>query len=111
MGTVPTMQTRFSRYLMACAGVWLLGGCPGDDSGQEGTETANNDTGTSMGSADSGSGTETGAACMPSDMEVPALDLSACVADANDYQPTVNDSADDAWPACDNDGGGYSPFE
>jgi len=110
MGTFTTMQTRFSRYLMACAGVWLLGGCPGDDTGQEGSETGN-DTGmgTSMGSADSGSGT--GAECIPSDMEVPALDLSGCAADANDYQPTVNDSADDTWPECANDGGGYVPFE
>lgn len=73
--------------------------------GQEGSETGNgSDTG-----ADSGSGGEV--VCTPTDMEAPALDLSGCMADANDYQPTVNDSADDMWPTCANDGGGYTPFE
>ena len=106
-----TMQTRFSRYLLACAGVWLLGGCPGDDTGQEGTDTGN-DSGSTAGSADStGSGSGTGGDCVPSDMEVPALDLSACSPAETDYQPTVNGSADDTWPECANDNGGYTPFE
>lgn len=78
-----------------------MGGCPGDDTGA--AETGN----------DSGADSTTGGGfeCTPSDDEVPALDLSACTPDANDYQPTVNDSADDMWPTCANDGGGYTPFE
>jgi hypothetical protein len=93
---------------MACAGVWLLGGCPGDDTGAEGSETGpSSDTGSDTGSVDSGSGGE----CVPSDEEVPPLDLSGCAPGANDYQPTVNGSADDMWPACVNDDGGYTPIE
>ena len=42
---------------------------------------------------DSGSGGE----CVPSDQEVPPLDLSGCAPGANDYQPTVNGSADDSF--------------
>lgn len=111
-GTAPgyrpaTMQMRRFGLFTASTVVWLLVGCPSDDTGQEGTETGN-DSGSGT-SADSGSGT--GADCVPSDQEVPPLDLSACMADANDYQPTVNGSADDAWPECVNDDGGYTPFE
>lgn len=106
------MQIRRFGLFAAPTVVWLLAGCPSDDTGQEGSDTAN-DSGsgsdTSAGSADSGSGT--GADCVPSDQEVPALDLSACTPDANDYQPTVDGSADDMWPECANDGGGYTPFE
>lgn len=91
---------------MAWTTLWILGGCPGDDAGQEGTESSASST---TGSADSGS--DTGVACTPSDMDVPALDLSGCMPDANDYQPTVNGSADDVWPMCANDDGSYTPFE
>lgn len=101
------MRTNVSGLLLACTGVWLLGGCPGDDTGAEGSGTG---TG-----ADTGSGTESvdssGGDCVPSDEEVPPLDLGGCAPGANDYQPTVNGSADDAWPACVNDDGGYTPIE
>jgi hypothetical protein len=94
---------------MTCTSALLLAGCPaGDDTGLEGSETGN-DSGTSAGSADSGSGS--GGECVPSDMEVPPPDLSGCTPGEDDYQPTVNGSADDAWPECVNDDGGYTPFE
>jgi hypothetical protein len=93
------MQSKHSGLVVACAGVLLLGGCPGDDAG--GNETGN----------DSGSGSGSGGDCTPSDEEIPALDLSACMASANDYTPTVDGSADDTWPACVNDDGAYHPLE
>lgn len=107
-----TMQTKVSGLLIAGAGVWLLGGCPGDDTGAEGTETSpasDTGTGSETDSADSGSGS--GGECVPSDQEVPPLDLSGCAPSDNDYQPTVNGSADDMWPACVNDDGSYTPIE
>lgn len=104
------MQMRRFGLYVVCSTVWLLVGCPaGDDTGQEGSETGSNDSGTSGGSADSGS--SGGADCVPSDMEAPPLDLGSCAPGEDDYQPTVNGSADDAWPACINDDGSYTPFE
>jgi hypothetical protein len=105
------MQKQEFGLVVASMTVWLLAGCPGDDAGQEGTDT---DPGsdTSAGSADSGTADSgSGGDCVPSDMEVPPLDLSACTPGANDYQPTVNGSADDMWPACTNDDGSYTPLE
>ena len=105
------MHLRRFGLFMACTAGWLLAGCPsGDDTGQDGSETGSHGSDTSAGSADSGSGSG-GADCTPSDMEAPPLDESGCAAGANDYQPTVNGSADDAWPECANDDGGYTPFE
>jgi len=96
-------------------GALLLGGCPGDDTGAEGTETSDPTAGTSTGgeteSADSGSGTETEGACVPSDAELTPFDESGCTPAETDYQPTVNGSADDMWPACTNDDGNYTPLE
>jgi hypothetical protein len=87
---------------VAVWGALLLGGCPGDDTGADGTASATD-------SADSGSGTA--GECVPTDEELTPFDESACMPAASDYQPTVNGSADDAWPACVNDDGGYTPLE
>jgi hypothetical protein len=38
-------------------------------------------------------------------------DVSGCAPAATDYQPRVNASADDAWPACISDPGTYSPID
>lgn len=95
------MQTSRFGFFMGCTAAWLLAGCPGDDSGSSGTDSA----------SDTGSADSTGGDCIPSDAEIPAVDESACTPDANDYTPTINGSADDAWPACANDDGEYHPFE
>ena len=72
------------------------------------------DTDTTAGSDSDGSestnGTTAGG-CADEDPTSAPLDESACQADANDYMPTVNGSADDVWPACENDDGTYHPFE
>ncbi len=94
------METTRIGFLMGCTAILLLGGCPGDDAGSDGTDSA----------ADTGED-GTGGDCVPSDAEVPALDESACAPAANDYTPTVNGSADDVWPTCVNDDGQYHPFE
>lgn len=95
------MQRRSIGFLAAWAGVWLLGGCPGDDVGS--AETGNDSGG------DGSGGTE--GDCVPLDAEIPAFDESACMPSATDYTPTVDGSADDVWPACANDDGEYHPFE
>lgn len=95
------MQTKSFALWIGCASVGLLSGCPGDDTGSDGTESASE-----TGSADS-----TGGDCTPSDAEIPALDESTCTPAANDYTPTVNGSTDDVWPACANDDGEYHPLE
>jgi hypothetical protein len=107
------MQSKISGLVMACMGVWLLGGCPGDDTAAEGSETGSDpDTGSGSGS---GSGSESvdstgsGGECVPT--EAPALDQSGCAPEGTDYQPTVNGSADDMWPECVNDDGTYTPIE
>ncbi|MCX4246378.1 hypothetical protein [Paraliomyxa miuraensis] len=96
------MTTRLLHLSVLCSTALLLAACPGDDTGSDGTESAES------GSADS---TGTGGDCVPSDEEIPALDESACTLAANDYTPTVNGSADDVWPACVNDDGDYHPLE
>ena len=109
------MRTEKLGLLVACTAVLLLGGCPGDDTGTDGADSGNDpDTGTGTGtdtgteSVDSGSGTE--GECVPGEALSP-VDESGCTPSENDYQPTVNGSADDAWPACDNDDGSYTPLE
>lgn len=75
-----------------------LGACTDDGSGMD------------EGSADTGS-MDDGGECTPADAEIAALDESACTPAADDYQPTVNGSADDMWPECENDDGMYHPLD
>lgn len=97
MGSIKTML-----WGVAVATAWTIGGC-GDDGG-------NADGGTEGGSGDDGADSS-GGDCVPSDVEIPALDTSACAPDAADYAPRTNGSADDMWPACANDDGEYHPLE
>lgn len=95
------LGTRLAPLLVIATAV-SLGACT-DDSGEDGGDTEGSDETSGM--------DETGGDCTPSDAEFPTLDESACTPDANDYQPTVNGSADDMWPECDNDDGAYHPLE
>ena len=70
-----------------------LTGCRAEDPGE--------DTGTTMGSS---GGTMACAAVMPS---LSPFEGEGCGALASDYQPGVNGSADDAWPACVSDDRAY----
>jgi hypothetical protein len=96
--------TRFAG-LAALLMALSLGACT-DDSGEDGGDTEGNDD-----EGDTDSMDETGGDCTPDDAEIPALDESACTPDASDYTPTVNGSADDMWPACENDDGTFHPLE
>ncbi|MCA9709882.1 MAG: hypothetical protein KDK70_28850, partial [Myxococcales bacterium] len=92
------MKTTWPGLWMTCTTVLLLG-CPGDDTGSDGTDSATSSADTTEGD------------CTPSDEVNPPFDESTCAPAANDYTPTVNGSADDAWPACANDDGAYHPLE
>lgn len=110
LSSLPAMHIELRGIHLAWVGALLLGGCPGDDTASDGTETASDtDTGSGTDSADSGSGTA--GECVPSDDELAPFDESSCAPEATDYQPTVDGSADDMWPACTNDDGSYTPLE
>jgi len=51
-----------------------------------------------------------GAAACAADDGVTQQDNAACTPDPDDYQPRVNGSADDSWPACISDDDSYHPF-
>ncbi len=86
--------------LLAVLGILSLSatGCSGGGGGGGDTDTGG-DTGGTGG---------TGGACEVDGMpNVPAIDESSCTPLATDYQPLVNMSADDMWPACITDDGQY----
>ena len=47
----------------------------------------------------------------PADAAITPSDGISCQPDATDYQPRVNGSADDSWPACISDDNVYHPFD
>jgi hypothetical protein len=69
------------------------------------------DAGSDDGMDDAAEASSDDGECMTSEAEIPALDESTCTPAAADYTPTINASADDTWPTCENDDGQYHPFE
>jgi len=99
----PLLPTRIHRPTLlayTCA-LGLLGGCPADDPMTTATESASD-------SDTNGSETDTGEPDPTCEgLEIPALDEASCTPQDSDYQPRVNNSENDPWPACVTDGGAY----
>ena len=99
------MKTRLQRYTLSLVLIPLLVGCKAGDP-EDTADTANTET--------AGSTTDeptTGTPLECSGLEIPAIDESSCKPLASDYQPRVNDSADDTWAACAGDTLPYQQVE
>lgn len=93
------MKTRRDCWTTALICLPLLAGCKTEDPIDSDSAS---ETGTSNGTGTSNA-TDEPTGGMPMDcagLSVPAIDESSCQPLASDYQPRVNDSADDTWPAC-----------
>ncbi|MFZ5469627.1 MAG: hypothetical protein ACOZIN_09335 [Myxococcota bacterium] len=82
------------RALLLFAAVTALCGCPKADPRPS--------------DLDGGTGTNAAGFCEPA--PVFSEDLSSCQSSADDYQPRVNASANDAWPPCISDDDFYHPI-
>ncbi|HEY0139170.1 MAG TPA: hypothetical protein VGB85_34015, partial [Nannocystis sp.] len=103
------MNTRVHRYTLSLLLIPLLGGCKAEDP-EDTEDTANTET--ASGTTDEPTGEPTtGTPLECSGLEVPAIDESSCKPLATDYQPRVNGSADDSWPACAGDTLPYQQVE
>jgi hypothetical protein len=123
------------RRLGLTTAVFVLAACPADDpmttatpdttttttdaTGSTGTPgstgTTDDDPTSTTGTTDDPTGTSTspttgtttgGNVC--DGVDVPAIDEGMCAVVATDYQPRVNNSMDDMWPACVSDMGPYT---
>lgn len=84
---------RRSACLITALGLLMAGACTSDPNPTPGT------------------GGGTGEPGCPADETITAMDGDGCMPDADDYQPRVNGSADDTWPACISDDNTYHAIE
>lgn len=108
------------RHLAVCTAVLTLIACKTDDpSTTEAPTTEAPTTGTdtptgttdetpTTGTTDATDTTDTTTSGVCEGIEVAPIDEASCEALASDYQPRVNSSADDSWPACISDMGPYT---
>ena len=85
----------------------LLASCKADDPADTAVDS---ESGTATSGPTTGEPT-TGTPLECSGIMIPAIDESACKPLATDYQPRVNDSADDTWAACAGDTLPYQQVE